>query len=126
MTGNFRPGNNTVAYRYRLPASWGGVRLNKTYPLAIGEVLVLSPQGNLSVEGPLFWARPPRTIDKVVYDSWAREQVPAGEAFHLVAGGIPVRQEYYLLTIVAFFPMAAGMVFWFYRKRLGRVGETRA
>jgi hypothetical protein len=117
--GKLRPGANSVAFRYRMSAGLGSVHLTKSYPFQISEVLVLSPDQALAVDGIGLEAQPPRTIQKQTYAAWSRANVPPGAQVVIRASGIPVQQALYLLPLAGFFVVMAGVVIWFFRKRLG-------
>ena len=119
VTGNLVPGTTTIAYRYLLPAWLGKAVFRKRYPLPVAELLVLSPSHNLEISGDGLAAVEDQTIEEIVYRAWGRSGIPAETAFRVTATGFPIRQEILLLPALGFFVVMAGIVGWFFRKRLG-------
>ena len=119
VTGNLVPGTTTIAFRYLLPAWLGKAVFQKRYPLPVKELLVLSPSHNLKVSGTGLVAVENQTIEKIVYRAWRRSEIPAETVFRVTATGFPIRQEILLLPALGFFLVMAGVVGWFFRKRLG-------
>ena len=119
ITGNLVPGTTTIAYRYFLPAWLGKAVFRKRYPLPVAELLVLSPSHNLKISGDGLAAVEDQTIEEIVYRAWGRSGIPAETAFRVTATGFPIRQEILLLPALGFFVVMAGVVGWFFRKRLG-------
>ncbi|HEX7926043.1 MAG TPA: hypothetical protein VF678_00540, partial [bacterium] len=60
ISGNLPPGITTIAYRYRLPVLLGTLRLEKLYPRAVAEMVVLAPTGMLKVTSDRLDPRPPQ------------------------------------------------------------------
>ena len=119
ITGNLVPGTTTIAYRYLLPAWLGKAVFEKRYPLPVAELLVLSPSHNLKISGAGLATVEDQTIEEIVYRAWGRSGIPAETAFRVTATGLPIRQEILLLPPLGFFVVMAGIVGWFFRKRLG-------
>lgn len=118
VSGELRPGTNSIAFRYRLPAALGSARLTKSYPLPIREVVVLTPHGSLAVQGTGLTAQAPRTIEQQVYSAWGAADVQPGSVFTLRVSGGTINQALYLLPTVGFLLLMGGVVFWFMRARL--------
>jgi hypothetical protein len=116
--GNIRPGPTTIAFRYRLPVALGVVDLRKRYPHPIGTVTVLTPAGSLKMRGSRFNPHEAQEIQGVKYDTWVTDHVSAGEILEVRLSGVPARQEIFLLPTAAFLLVMAGIVFWFFRRRL--------
>ena len=122
--GRFRPGITTIAFRYSLPATWGGASFEKSYALPIGELQVLAETGSLELSGPSLRAREAREMDRKTYQVWGASQLPAGATVTFAASGMPAPPWIYLLPLVGFFAIMAGLVLWFLRRRLGAAGAA--
>lgn len=115
---NLPPGRSSVAFRYLLPAAWGGVTLSKRYPFAVKQVSLLTPSGGLNIDGARLKKNPDRTIDKVNYRIWTTSEIPAGGAVLISAAGVPIHQQLLLIWVGVFLALMAGLVAWFWRTRL--------
>ena len=123
--GNLPPGQNTVAFRYRLPAVLGTLALDKRYPSPVDLLTVLAPEGGLTLAGGGFSREEVRTMEKTRYDAWSKKELQAGSPVEVRLDGVPILQELILLWVAAFLAGMAGLVGWFWRTRLsGGPGET--
>jgi hypothetical protein len=118
--GRIQPGDSTLAFTYRIAAALGSIEIDKRYPLAVDEMLVLAPQGSLKIGSEQLKPGPMRQIEGNRFDTWNGEHIPARQAVLVRAWGIPLRQELVLIPLVGFFTVMAGVLVWFFRKRLGR------
>jgi hypothetical protein len=116
--GRIQPGDSTIAFRYRLGAALGALRVDMLYPHPVDELLVIAPKGSLSLASEQLTAQPPRQFEGTAYDSWNATQMPAQRLVQLRAKGIPMQQGLLLLPLLGFFAVMTGMLIWFVRKRL--------
>jgi hypothetical protein len=122
--GNLQPGITTVAYRYRVPVLLGTLNLEKTYPRAVTEMLVLSPAGMLKVSSDRLDARQPRVIEKQSYDVWNGANLAPDGVVRITAAGVPLRQAWLLAPFALFLVIMAGVVMWYVRRRLPAASTT--
>ena len=121
---NLPPGRTTVAFRYRLAAGWGSLSLQKRYGWPVANLFVLSPEGQLTLSSEGFVRDEVRTFEKTRFDSWLRTGIEAGQTVTLTVSGLPIRQSLMLPWIGVFLAVMAGVVTWYWRKRLP--GEEQA
>lgn len=114
------PGNSTIAFRYRVGAALGTLRAEMRYPYPVDELLVLAPQGSVRLASEQLSPGQPRQLEGTSYDSWSGRQLQAQHAVVLRAQGIPLRQELFLIPLLGFFAVMAGVVVWFVRGRMRR------
>ena len=117
---NLPPGRTTVAFRYRLAAGWGSLSLQKRYGLPVANFFVLSPEGLLTLNSEGFARDDIRTFEKTRFDSWVRKGIEAGQTVTLTVSGLPIRQSVLLPLIGVFLAIMAGVVVWYWRKRIPR------
>lgn len=122
--GNLEPGRTTVAFRYKLDVWLGKMGLEKRYPLPVGTLSVLSPEGTLRLHGERFAPQEQQQIDGTPFDAWAATGLNPGEPVTLRFSGVPVRQEVYLVPLAGFFLVMGAVVIWFLRRRLPADGEA--
>lgn len=122
--GRIQPGDTTIAFRYRLGAALGAVQVEKRYPHAVEEMLVLAPKGSLKLVSEQLSPRQPQQFEGVTYDTWGSQRMPADRTVLVKAQGIPIRQELFLIPLLGFFAAMGGMLWWFFRKRLPRQAAT--
>ena len=118
--GRIQPGDSTIAFRYRLGAALGSVRLEKRWPHPVDDVLVVAPQGTMQLVSEQLSPQPVRKFEGVPYDAWGALALAAERSVVLKAQGIPVRQELYGIPVAGFFAVMGGVVWWFLRRRLAR------
>ncbi len=116
--GNLRPGISTIAVRYRMSVWLGGLKLEKSYPRSVAEMMVLVPAGQLKVTSDRLDARGRQTLEGQVYDSWTGANLASGAGVTIEASGVPMRQTWLLAPFALFFVIMGGVVFWYLRKRL--------
>ncbi len=118
--GRLKPGDTTIAFRYRSGAALGTVQVEKRYPLAVEELLVITPKGALRLASEQLSPQQPQQFEGVTYDAWGSQNVPAQRRVVVNAQGVPVRQELFLIPVAGFFVAMGGVLWWFLRKRLAR------
>ena len=118
--GRLPPGETTFAYRYALPAFWGFTTLERRYTVPVGDVLVLSPPQTLKVSGAGIAPRGSQRIQRTVYDSWGRSDIPENTLVSVSVSGVPMSQKALLAPAGGFAVVMAGVLWWFLRKRLPR------
>ena len=123
--GNIEPGNSTIAFRYHLSVWLGSVDLSKVYPHPVKTLSVLTPKGTMYLVGKRFEAKPTQTIDGTPFSAWSTTDIAAGQPVDVRMGGVPIRQEVYLIPTGGFVVVMLGVVLWFVRKRL-RAGQGEA
>jgi len=116
----FRPGENTLAFRYLLPTSFGSLTLRKSYPVNTTTVMVLSPSGGLEVGGAGLIPGAQRDLDGTKFNVWTTPPLPAGNDLTLGIDGIPVSQWIFLIFMSAIPVFLSGVVIWFVMVRLKR------
>jgi len=119
--GNLQPGITTVAYRYRMPVLLGTLTIEKSYPRAVSEMIVLSPAGMLKVSSDRLDARETRVIEKQSYDVWGGANLAPEGKVRITAAGVPLQQAWLLAPFALFFVIMAGVVIWYLRRRLPTV-----
>jgi hypothetical protein len=119
VSGNLRPGRTTVAFRYRLAARLGSLSLEKSYPYAVQQMVVLVPAGSLRISSDRLDPRPPHQIEGQTYDAWSGPNIAARHPVALRATNIPIRQELLLIPSGVLLTVLGGIVFWYLRRRLG-------
>ena len=120
VRGNLRPGRTTVAFRYRLAARLGSLSLEKSYPYAVEQMVVLAPTGSVKLSSDRLDARPPHKIEGLTYDAWSGPNIAANRPVELRVSSIPIRQELLLIPSGGLLLALGAVVFWYLRKRLGR------
>jgi hypothetical protein len=118
--GRIQPGDSTIAFRYRMGAALGSLKLDKRWPHPVDEVLVVAPQGTVTLTSEQLSPRPEQKFEGVPYDAWGAPALAATHSVVLRAQGIPVRQELYLIPLAGFLLVMGGVVWWFLRRRLPR------
>jgi len=116
--GNLQPGVTTVAYRYRMPVLLGTLTIEKSYPRAVSEMIVLAPTGMLKVSSDRLDARQPQVIEKQSYDVWGGANLAPEGKVRITAAGVPLQQAWLLAPFALFFVIMAGVVVWYLRRRL--------
>jgi hypothetical protein len=127
--GRIHPGATTIVFRYRLGAALGTVQADMRYPYPVDELLVLAPQGSLKLASEQLSPDQPRQLEGTRYDSWSGQKVQAEHPVVLRARGIPLRQELFLIPLLGFFALMAGVVAWFVLWRMHQApdaGSARA
>jgi hypothetical protein len=124
IAGNLPPGITTIAYRYRLPVFLGTLQMEKAYPRAVAEMVVLAPAGMLKVTSERLDRRPAQTIEGHNYDVWGGADLTADGKVRIQAVGVPLRQTWLLAPFALFLVIMAGVVGWYLRKRLPAVAPS--
>jgi len=118
--GRIQPGESTIAFRYRMGAALGSLRMEKVWPHPVDDVLVVAPQGTLKLVSEQLSPKPTQKFDGLPYDAWGVPAVAAQRSVSLLAKGIPVPQWLYLIPLAGFFAVMSGVVWWFLSRRLPR------
>lgn len=120
--GNLPPGRTTVALRYYVPVWTGSVSMEPQFPYPVGVLSVLAPAGTLTVTGPGLSPQPSRDIQGTRYDIWSATDLAPRTPQALHVSGVPLRQQFLLVTVGIFAAVMVGVVVWFVRRRLPRQG----
>ncbi len=121
--GDLPPGQNTLAYRYRLPVWFRSLHLEKRYPDTVGLLNIFVPEGSLQVDGLEYAKEPVHTFEQARYDRWSRRGIAANAPFTVPLAGFPMQQQVLLVPGIVFFVAMAGVVGWFLRRRLRNAPE---
>jgi hypothetical protein len=119
--GRIEPGDSTIAFRYRVGAALGSLRMEKHWPHPVDELLVVAPQGTLKIVSEQLSPQAEQKFEGVPYDAWGAPSIAAQGNVVLKAQGIPLRQELLLIPLGFFCVVMAGIVLWFVRYRLPRM-----
>jgi len=122
--GRIHPGETTIVFHYRVGAALGTMRADMRYPYPVDELLVLAPQGSLTLVSEQLSPGQPRKLEGASYDVWTSRQVQAQHTVALRAQGIPLRQELFLIPLLGFFAVMAGVVLWFIRRRMREAPDS--
>lgn len=122
--GHLQPAINTLAFRYSLPAPLGTINLVKHYPYPTDVLRLLSPQGQLVLSGDALTEKGTQTLQEDVFDAWEATMLDPGVPLVVSISGVPANQYFFLFPLLGFVVVMAGLLIWFFRKRLSVEGTA--